>query len=72
MSSAPIVAIALLTQEDLNTLAGSFQQAYPIDDVRFFEDLLRQLDGVDQSLTGTTSLDRTSAFVTTGSLTDFA
>ena len=69
MSSGPIVAIALLTQEDLSTLGGSFQRAYPVDNVRGFDDLLRQLDGLDQSMTRTTSLEQTSEYVTTGSVT---
>ena len=49
MSSAPIVAIALLTQEDLKTLGGSFQRAYSIDEVPCFQELIRQLDEVESS-----------------------
>ena len=59
MSSAPIVAIALLTQEDLKTLGGSFLRAYPIDKIHGFEDLVRQLDQVESRLTESQSIART-------------
>lgn len=49
MSSAQIVAIALLTQDDFTTLGGSFHRAYQIEDVPCFEELLRQLDEVNPS-----------------------
>ena len=44
MSSAEIVAIALLTREDLRTFGGSLQRAYPIEDVPHFDELIRQID----------------------------
>ena len=44
MSSSPIVAIALLTREDLQAIGGSLHRAYPISEVPCFDELLRQID----------------------------
>ena len=46
MSSAEIVAIALLTREDLQTFGGSLQRAYPIEEVPHFDELIRQIDAL--------------------------
>jgi hypothetical protein len=59
MSDAPIVAIALLTQDDLKTLGGSFARAYPIDEIPGFEELVRQLDEVESRPKNSKSIDGT-------------
>ena len=48
--SRQIVAIGLLTQQDLEMLGQGFDRAFPIDDELVFEDLLRAIDQADQEL----------------------
>ena len=48
--SRQIVAIGLLTQQDLELLGQGFDRAFPIDDDLVFEELLRAIDEVDRKL----------------------
>jgi hypothetical protein len=41
-----IVAVALLTQRDLNVLGQGFRQSYRVHGADGFEDLLAQLDDI--------------------------
>ena len=47
MDKDPIVAVALLTQQDLDVLGQGFRRSYRIHDVHGFEDLLAQLEHVE-------------------------
>ncbi|HEU4957427.1 MAG TPA: hypothetical protein VFT40_07365 [Sphingomicrobium sp.] len=48
--SRHIVAIGLLTQQDLEMLGQGFDRAFPIDDALVFEDLLQAIDRADREL----------------------
>ena len=48
--SRHIVAIGLLTQQELEMLGQGFDRAYPIDDDLIFEDLLLAIDRADREL----------------------
>lgn len=52
MPDAPIVAIGLLTQRDLDRLGDSFRGAIPVPVDGGFEDLLLQLDHVESERDG--------------------
>jgi hypothetical protein len=43
----PIVAIGLLTENDLNLLGSGFRRAFRVDDSPIFEDLLAAIDAAD-------------------------
>lgn len=43
----PIVAIGLLTQNDLNLLGSGFRRAFRVDDAPMFDDLLEAIDAAD-------------------------
>jgi hypothetical protein len=43
-----IVAVGLLTQQDLNLLGPAFGRAWPVEDVPAFEELLRAIDEADR------------------------
>lgn len=45
-----IVAVGLLTQQDLNLLGPTFQRAWPVVDATSFEGLLRAIDEADRKL----------------------
>ena len=45
----PIVAVALLTADDLKTLGSSFDRAWPVDEVPSFEGLLEAVDEADRA-----------------------
>jgi hypothetical protein len=45
-----IVAIALLTQRDLNLLGPTFERAWAIEEVPQFDNLLRAIDEADRKL----------------------
>ena len=47
---ARIVAIGLLTQEDLTTLGSAFDRAWPVDAAPCFEGLLEAIDEADRRL----------------------
>lgn len=44
----PIVAIGLLSQNDLNLLGSGFRRAFRVDDSPLFEDLLAAIDSADR------------------------
>jgi hypothetical protein len=46
----PIVAVGLLTQNDLNLLGSGFRRAFMIDDTPCFEELLSAIDAAEQKL----------------------
>ena len=46
-----IVAVALLTREDLELLGPAFERAWPVEQVPGFEELLRAIDDADRRLT---------------------
>lgn len=48
--SRRIIAIGLLTQQELEMLGQGFDRAFPIDDDLVFEDLLRAIDRADRAL----------------------
>ena len=45
-----IVAIGLLTQEDLKTLGSAFNRAWPVDEAPCFKGLLEAIDEADRRL----------------------
>lgn len=47
MSADQIVAVALLTQREVDRLRGSLEHCYPVTDEGTFDHLLAQLDGID-------------------------
>lgn len=50
MTSDRIVAIALLTQRDLNLLGPTFDRTWPVEDAPEFDELLRAIDAADEAL----------------------
>lgn len=51
MSEFPrILALGLLTQQDLNLLGKSFDRVFPMDGTEGFEDLLQAIDESDRQL----------------------
>ena len=46
----PIIAVGLLTQNDLDLLGSGFRRAFMIDDTPCFEDLLNAIDAAEQRL----------------------
>jgi hypothetical protein len=48
MPDDQIVAVALLTAENLRTFGSCLKKVYPIDQAPAFEDLIRALDEADQ------------------------
>ena len=49
-SSQKIVALGLLTEDDLQKLGSSFSRIYPVDEVPCFGELLHAIDEADQAL----------------------
>jgi hypothetical protein len=46
-----IVAVGLLTQQDLNLLGPTFERAWPVEDAPFaFEQLLQAIDQADREV----------------------
>jgi hypothetical protein len=43
----PIVAIGLLTENDLNLLGSGFRRAFRVDDSPVFDDLLAAIDAAE-------------------------
>lgn len=50
MDQDGIVAIALLTQDDLALLGPSFTRLWPVEEAPAFAELLRAIDRVDDEL----------------------
>ena len=46
----PIVAIGLLTADDLKTLGSAFDRAWLVDDAPCFEGLLQAIDEADRAI----------------------
>ena len=53
-----IVAIGLLTQQDLEMLGQGFDRAFPLDNELVFEDLLQAIDKADRELALATQIPR--------------
>lgn len=47
-----IVAIGLLTEDDLSRLGETFTRLWPVEDASGFEDLLKAIDEADAQLAG--------------------
>jgi hypothetical protein len=45
-----IVAIGLLTQKELGLLGPAFDRAFPLDDARDFDGLIKAIDEADEKL----------------------
>lgn len=45
-----IVAVGLLTREDLDLLGPTFERAWPVEKVPGFDELLRAIDEADRRL----------------------
>ena len=50
MAKDRIVALALVTQPELNRLGPAFRRAYPIDETPCFGELLRAIDEADRAV----------------------
>jgi hypothetical protein len=46
----PIVAVGLLSADELSRLGPSFRLAWPLEDTRCFEGLLKAIDESDRAL----------------------
>jgi len=47
----PVVAVALLTREELDLIGPTLERVWPVEQVPGFEDLLRAIDEADERLT---------------------
>ena len=47
-----IVAVGLLTEQELNLLGPTFDRAWPVEDAPEFSELLRAIDEADRKLNG--------------------
>jgi hypothetical protein len=45
-----IVAVGLLTKQDLDLLGPTFERTWPVEDVPGFEELVRAIDEADRKL----------------------
>ena len=45
-----IVAVGLLTRQDLSALGPTFDRAWPVEEAPSFNELLRAIDDADQKL----------------------
>jgi hypothetical protein len=50
MNRDRVVAIGLLTAQDLQLLGPTFDRAWPVDDAPAFPDLIRAIDEADDAL----------------------
>ena len=50
MSGPKIVAVALVTQEELRLLGPAFDRAYPVDETPCFGELLAAIDAADREV----------------------
>ena len=46
----PIVAVGLLTNDDLETLGSAFDRVWPVDCAPCFEGLLQAIDDADRAI----------------------
>ena len=54
-----IVAIGLLTTQDLTLLGPTFDRAWPVEEAPMFSELLRAIDRADRELGGAKDDERT-------------
>lgn len=54
-----IVAVGLLTRQDLTLLGPTFDRTWPVEEVPMFSELLRAIDEADRELRGAEGADRT-------------
>ena len=50
MAEDRIVAVALLTQRDVDLLGPTFERLWPVDDAPCFAELLRAIDEAERAL----------------------
>ena len=50
MDQDRIVAVGLLTQQDLSLLGPTFTRLWPVEDAPEFDDLVRAIDDADQQM----------------------
>ncbi len=50
MSGDKIIAMGLLTQNDLIRLGDTFNRAWPVNEVPCFDELLRAIDEADETI----------------------
>lgn len=50
MARDRIVAVGLLTQQDLDTLGPTFDRAWPVEETPCFSELLRAIDEADREI----------------------
>jgi hypothetical protein len=53
-----IVAVALLTQHDLNLLGPAFDRVWPVEETPSFNELLQAIDQADRELGGGSAVHR--------------
>jgi len=54
-----IVAIGLLTKQDLSLLGPTFNRTWPVEEAPMFNELLRAIDEADRELRAADGADRT-------------
>jgi hypothetical protein len=54
-----VVAVGLLTQQDLDTLGQSFTRLWPVDETPCFSGLLQAIDEADRELCRARTVPRT-------------
>ena len=50
MNQRRIIAVGLLTEQDLNLLGASFTRLWPVEEAPGFDDLLAAIDDADRQL----------------------
>jgi hypothetical protein len=50
MTDERIIAVALLTQSDIDRLGGDFSRLWPVDETQCFNSLLYEIDVADRDL----------------------
>jgi hypothetical protein len=50
MADKQIVAVALLTREDVQRLGPTFERLWPVEDTPCFSELLRAIDEADREI----------------------
>jgi hypothetical protein len=53
-----IVAVGLLTQQDLTLLGPTFNRTWPVEEAPMFSELLRAIDEADRQLRSAEDADR--------------
>ena len=60
MADQRIVALALLTQSELDSLGAAFDRAYPVDETPCFGEILVAIDEADREIWRARDMDVTS------------